>query len=188
MEFYLGLHRVALPWWRTQGSDVSRDFHQDLLHYLRCFFLTDHGDPWRLQEWLRHLHWQSREPCRALPPNKRQGEFTWPGPRPPRREKFRHFAYVTNLLKLSQLCDVISKWEQALRSLGQGRLDSTRIMRLTYKNRWVRPRVQLHRRSFASCETRYCVSGCLVQSEHCCERRGKPVYQVSARMLGNMFW
>lgn len=36
-----------------------------------------------------------------------------------------------------QLCDVISKWEQALRSQSQGKLDTSRMIKLTYKNRYV---------------------------------------------------
>ncbi|XP_048586759.1 pleckstrin homology domain-containing family H member 1 isoform X2 [Nematostella vectensis] len=34
-----------------------------------------------------------------------------------------------------KLCDVISKWEQAMRSNGQGKLDSKRLIKLTYRNR-----------------------------------------------------
>lgn len=35
-----------------------------------------------------------------------------------------------------QLCDVISKWEQAMRQ-SQGRLDTSRVIKLSYKNRWL---------------------------------------------------
>lgn len=34
-----------------------------------------------------------------------------------------------------QICDVISKWEQALKELHPGKNEGTRIVRLTYKNR-----------------------------------------------------
>lgn len=34
-----------------------------------------------------------------------------------------------------QLCDVISKWETALREKGSGKFENTRVIRLTYKNR-----------------------------------------------------
>lgn len=36
-----------------------------------------------------------------------------------------------------QICDVISKWEQALKELHPGKNEGTRTVRLTYKNRWV---------------------------------------------------
>lgn len=36
-----------------------------------------------------------------------------------------------------QICDVISKWEQALKELHPGKNEGTRIVRLTYKNRYV---------------------------------------------------
>lgn len=36
----------------------------------------------------------------------------------------------------SQICDVISKWEQALKEQHPGKNEGTRIVRLTYKNRW----------------------------------------------------
>lgn len=36
---------------------------------------------------------------------------------------------------VSQICDVISKWEQALKELHPGKNEGTRIVRLTYKNR-----------------------------------------------------
>ena len=42
---------------------------------------------------------------------------------------------MTLLTPLVQLCDVISKWEQAMRSQSQGKLDTSRIIKLTYKNR-----------------------------------------------------
>ncbi|XP_022810522.1 pleckstrin homology domain-containing family H member 2-like isoform X3 [Stylophora pistillata] len=45
-----------------------------------------------------------------------------------------------------KLCDVISKWEQALRSQSQGKLDTSRMIKLTYKNR-------LHFKSLSSGET-----------------------------------
>lgn len=35
-----------------------------------------------------------------------------------------------------QICDVISKWEQALKELHPGKNEGTRIVRLTYKSRW----------------------------------------------------
>ncbi|XP_065062028.1 pleckstrin homology domain-containing family H member 2-like [Rhopilema esculentum] len=34
-----------------------------------------------------------------------------------------------------KLCDVISKWEQALKCLGQGKVERQRVIKLTYKNR-----------------------------------------------------
>ncbi|KAJ8869628.1 hypothetical protein PR048_028621 [Dryococelus australis] len=34
-----------------------------------------------------------------------------------------------------QLCDVISKWETALREKGSGKFENTRVIQLTYKNR-----------------------------------------------------
>lgn len=43
----------------------------------------------------------------------------------------------TNLnLALFQICDVISRWEQTLKELHPGKNEGTRIVRLTYKNRW----------------------------------------------------
>ena len=34
-----------------------------------------------------------------------------------------------------QLCDVISKWETALREKGSGKFENTRVIQLTFKNR-----------------------------------------------------
>ncbi|KAJ7357469.1 Pleckstrin y domain-containing H member 2 [Desmophyllum pertusum] len=45
-----------------------------------------------------------------------------------------------------KLCDVISKWEQAMRSQSQGKLDTSRMIKLSYKNR-------LHFKSLSSRET-----------------------------------
>lgn len=42
----------------------------------------------------------------------------------------------TDLFVCLQICDVISKWEQALKELHPGKNEGTRIVRLTYKNRW----------------------------------------------------
>ena len=36
-----------------------------------------------------------------------------------------------------QFCDVISKWEQAMKCLGQGKVEKQRVIKLTYKNRFV---------------------------------------------------
>lgn len=36
---------------------------------------------------------------------------------------------------LAKLCDVISKWETALREKGSGKFENTRVIQLTYKNR-----------------------------------------------------
>lgn len=36
---------------------------------------------------------------------------------------------------LLQLCDVISKWETALREKGSGKFETTRVIRLIFKNR-----------------------------------------------------
>lgn len=36
---------------------------------------------------------------------------------------------------LFQLCDVISKWETALREKGSGKFENSRVIRLTYRNR-----------------------------------------------------
>lgn len=41
---------------------------------------------------------------------------------------------LTNTVTYLQLCDVISKWEQTMRQ-NQGRLDTSRIIKLSYKNR-----------------------------------------------------
>ena len=35
----------------------------------------------------------------------------------------------------AKLCDVISKWETALREKGSGKFENTRVIQLTYKNR-----------------------------------------------------
>jgi len=34
-----------------------------------------------------------------------------------------------------QLCDVISKWETALREKGSGKFENSRVIQLTFKNR-----------------------------------------------------
>lgn len=34
-----------------------------------------------------------------------------------------------------QLCDIISKWETALREKGSGKFENTRVIQLTYKSR-----------------------------------------------------
>lgn len=39
------------------------------------------------------------------------------------------------LIYIFQICDVISKWEQALKELHPGKNEGTRIVQLTYKNR-----------------------------------------------------
>lgn len=39
------------------------------------------------------------------------------------------------MFPVCQICDVISKWEQALKELHPGKNEGTRIVRLTYKNR-----------------------------------------------------
>ena len=41
----------------------------------------------------------------------------------------------TPFLPLFQLCDVISKWETALREKGSGKFENTRVIQLVYKNR-----------------------------------------------------
>ena len=46
-----------------------------------------------------------------------------------------------------QLCDVISKWEQAMRQ-SQGRLDTSRVIKLSYKNRWLLTEAHSKRISF----------------------------------------
>nr|XP_042909382.1 uncharacterized protein CG43867 [Parasteatoda tepidariorum] len=40
------------------------------------------------------------------------------------------------LLSTAKLCDVISKWEQALREKHLGKFESTKVVKLTYKNRY----------------------------------------------------
>lgn len=47
------------------------------------------------------------------------------------------FILNSTLLKcfLFQLCDVISKWETALREKGSGKFENTRVIKLVYKNR-----------------------------------------------------
>lgn len=42
---------------------------------------------------------------------------------------------LTDLFAFYQICDVISKWEQALKELHPGKNEGTRIVRLTYKSR-----------------------------------------------------
>lgn len=44
---------------------------------------------------------------------------------------FYHFSHLSQ----SQLCDVISKWETALREKGSGKFENSRVIQLTYKNR-----------------------------------------------------
>lgn len=39
------------------------------------------------------------------------------------------------LLLIFQLCDIISKWETALREKGSGKFENTRVIQLTYKSR-----------------------------------------------------
>lgn len=36
---------------------------------------------------------------------------------------------------LAKLCDVISKWETALREKGSGKFENSRVIQLTFKNR-----------------------------------------------------
>lgn len=69
----------------------------------------------------------------ALPAAVRQGEGTGSGQEPGRPRTLR----LTPPVLFCQICDVISKWEQALKELHPGKNEGTRIVRLTYKNRWV---------------------------------------------------
>lgn len=41
--------------------------------------------------------------------------------------------FVTKLSTIFQLCDVISKWETALREKGSGKFENTKVIRLLYK-------------------------------------------------------
>lgn len=42
---------------------------------------------------------------------------------------------LTIFIFILQLCDVISKWETALREKGSGKFENTRVIQLIYKNR-----------------------------------------------------
>lgn len=42
---------------------------------------------------------------------------------------------LTFVLMWFQLCDVISKWETALREKGSGKFENSRVIQLVYKNR-----------------------------------------------------
>lgn len=43
--------------------------------------------------------------------------------------------YMSLLLNNYQVCDIISKWEQASKEQHSGKFENTRTVRLTYKNR-----------------------------------------------------
>lgn len=45
--------------------------------------------------------------------------------------------WLARCFYLVQICDVISKWEQALKELHPGKYEGTRIVRLIYKSRFV---------------------------------------------------
>ena len=42
---------------------------------------------------------------------------------------------MTSKLPLPQLCDVISRWETALREKGSGKFENTRVIQLSYRSR-----------------------------------------------------
>lgn len=46
------------------------------------------------------------------------------------------YSNLKNLVRtMLQLCDIISKWETALREKGSGKFENTRVIQLTYKSR-----------------------------------------------------
>lgn len=47
-----------------------------------------------------------------------------------------HVTLCVFLKFIYQICDVISKWEQTLKEMHPGKNEGTRIVRLTYKNRY----------------------------------------------------